>query len=92
MIASPLYNIEEAINSLYEPGLSSQDREDILRYLIGTYFGVTIKDGGLDSELGKFAYYRTTPALANLQSWFYSELSHSNARYVPTLFQHRLIG
>jgi hypothetical protein len=46
----------------------------------------------LKSIIGKFSYYITSPEVANLQSWFYSELSKSSARYVPTLFQHRIIG
>lgn len=92
ILSGPLYNIEEAVNSLYAPDISNQDKFEILRYLIGSYYGVTIKDLNLDSSIGKFSYYITTSYVANLQSWFYSEISKLNPRYVPTLFQHRIIG
>jgi len=60
--------------------------------MIGSYYGVSIDNLTLKSLIGKFSYYITTSYVANLQSWFYSELSKINSRYVPTLFQHRVIG
>ena len=72
ILTAPLYNIEEAIHSLYAPDISNQDKFEILKYMIGSYFGVSIEDLSLNSIIGKFSYYITTSYVANLQSWFYS--------------------
>jgi hypothetical protein len=72
IFSGALYNIEEAVHSLYAPDISNQDKFDILKYLIGSYYGVSIKDLSLESIIGKFSYYITTSYIANLQSWFYS--------------------
>lgn len=60
--------------------------------MIGSYYGVNIDDLSLNSVIGKFSYYISSGYVANLQSWYYSEISKLSSRYVPTLFQHRMIG
>ena len=64
----------------------------LLDYLVGSFYGVSIKDMNLNTEIGRLSYYISENDIPKQQSWYYSKISQNFPNYVPLLFQYRQLG